>query len=304
MFKMPNNCLLCESAITPTTPSIKCNGQCRKHVHTKCINLPQHELTIILSNKSQWHCDKCKNISKNDENIITINLIKQIITKQLEAFSKDLKKSINDHFTSLNNRISAVENHVANIQSEWEEFKRSTSQVNVTPINYNYNDVITEIEERKKRSSNVVLYNIPESTATNISQKVNDDLNHVMEILSSFGTFEQPKKVIRIGGARPNYVRPIKIIYKCEDDAKKVLRTNKENKNRNHHFKPDLTTIQRDYNKAILEEFKAKTSDPNHGLTLKYKNNTPYIANLVNNTKKSINRVNKSQRPVSPSSLN
>ena len=137
--------------------------------------------------------------------------------------------------------------------------------------------IISEMDDRKRCSSNVLIYNIPESAASSIQQKIDDDINRVMDILSPLGSFPKPKKVIRIGSYKPDSIRPLKIVCNNEDVAKEILRSNKNNSNRNNHFRPDLTRVQRDFNKSVLNDFRDRLSKGESDLTVKYKNNLAYI---------------------------
>ena len=137
--------------------------------------------------------------------------------------------------------------------------------------------VVLEIEERKLRSANVLLFNIAESTASSIAQKIEDDLKQVASILAPLGSFPKPNKVIRLGNSKPNVVRPLKIIYDNEASVKDVLRSNKINPNRKYHFRPDLTKLQRDYNNKVRDEFHDRLSKGESDVALKYKDNLLHI---------------------------
>jgi len=109
-------------------------------------------------------------------------------------------------------------------------------------------------------------------------------LKKVEDILLPLGTFPNPKKIIRVGLPRDNYDRPLKIVYENEKDANEVLRSNKNNNNRLHHFRPDLTNKQREHIKNVKIELKDRTSQGELNLTLRYKNNTPYITKNYSKT--------------------
>ncbi|KAJ3639666.1 hypothetical protein Zmor_003010 [Zophobas morio] len=277
---MPNFCLSCNSAITPTTPSIKCNGFCKKYCHIKCSSLTDAEVTDVIKNSSTWSCGKCTQTKTNNEqpnHSITAEVIESIMAKQLELLKKELQQSMDDHFRQLNDRIATVENNVKIIQDEWAEFKNNNNN-SVENSEINLNNVVSEIEERKQRSCNVMLFNIPESTAAELAGRVAEDLQKVMSILTPLGTFPQPNKMIRLGSKKPNVKRPLKIIYDSETAAREILRSNKSNPNREYHFRPDLTVLQRDYNNRVRKEYLDRTANGESDIVLKYKNNCPFIA--------------------------
>ncbi|KAJ3665122.1 hypothetical protein Zmor_000635 [Zophobas morio] len=271
---MTNFCLHCEGAITPTTPSTKCNGPCKKYCHLKCLKLGDSDMANIITEKSHWVCSKCVTASSSSSAPITAEKLEEIIRSQLMTIKLEIKQTIEDNFKIIKDRLSAVEENVRLIQDEWTEFKKSNVKMD-NPLDFN--TVVSEIEERKSRSTNVLLFNISESISSNSEEKFQDDLLQVNSILAPLGSFPQPKKIIRVGMPKPNVVRPLKIVYENDDIAKDVLRSNKNNNNRNHHFRPDLTKIQRDYNNSIRKEFKDKVAQGNTNVMLRYKNNMPYI---------------------------
>ncbi|KAJ3643906.1 hypothetical protein Zmor_026588 [Zophobas morio] len=215
-------------------------------------------------------CNNCTRTSNDPP--VTAAIIEGIVAKQLELLKNQLQQSMDDHFKRLNDRISTVENNVKVIQEEWDDFKKSSASFDLK-----LNDVVSEIEERKQRSCNVMLFNIPESSATDIAHKVAEDLSQVLNILSPLGTYPQPNKIIRLGVKKPDTNRPLKIIYDSEITANNILKSNKLNNNRDHHFKPDLTLMQRQYNNRIRKEFNNRVANGETDITLKYKNNTPCI---------------------------
>ena len=137
---------------------------------------------------------------------------------------------------------------------------------------------MSELAERNDRSKNVLLFNIPESSAHSIDDKVRDDLNHVCSVLDPLGSFPQPKKIVRLGLPKPNVIRPLKIIYENSEEAKNILRSNKNNTNKQFHFHADLTKLQRESNSLIIKEFKEKISKGDNKITLRYKNNMAFIS--------------------------
>ena len=134
-----------------------------------------------------------------------------------------------------------------------------------------------EICDRNDRSKNVLLYNVPESLAKSADERVIDDLTHVSSILEPLGAFQQPKKIFRIGPPKPNAVRPLKMIFSNNDEAKSILKSNVKSPNKQNHFRPDLTTRQRQSNSSIIEKFKERKSRGENDIALTYRNNMALI---------------------------
>lgn len=85
----------------------------------------------------------------------------------------------------------------------------------------NLETVIGELEERKKRSRNVILFGIQESTAVDVDARKNHDMDLVSKSLSSLPEQVKPINVIRLGKQQPNATRPrpIKLIFANKQKA-------------------------------------------------------------------------------------
>ena len=142
---------------------------------------------------------------------------------------------------------------------------------------------MSEINERTERSKSVLLFNIPESMARSVEDRVGDDLNQVMAILNPLGSSSQPKKVFRLGSSKPNVVRPLKIVYNNKDEAMSILRSNKSNTNRKFHFRADLTKLQRETNAAVIQEFNDRKSRGENEIVLTYRDNLAQIMHKTTN---------------------
>ena len=82
--------------------------------------------------------------------------------------------------------------------------------------------MVSEINDRMDRSRNVILFNVPESSERLPEDRVKEDLQHFCEILNplgSFDSFPKPKKILRLGIAKPNVMRPIKLFFENSDEA-------------------------------------------------------------------------------------
>ena len=79
---MPVPCSICEGAVTPTTPSLKCSvGVCKKYFHVKCLNLSDPDLTKFVVIKEPWTCSKC--LVSNET--ATLPQIELLIKNQFEV---------------------------------------------------------------------------------------------------------------------------------------------------------------------------------------------------------------------------
>ena len=117
---------------------------------------------------------------------------------------------------------------------------------------------VSEIEERAKRSSNVMLFNLKES-GESAEEIKRDDEAKLKEIARIMGTKFEALKAIRIGKKETGKTRPLKVIQSREErnaviaKAKKI-RTSDEEMAKNLVIKMDLTPKQWQEEKQLLSE--------------------------------------------------
>ena len=197
-------CVICNSAVTPTTPSVKCI-KCKKYAHIKCLGL--NETNAALN--PEWSCQSCSfsHATSSNSNLFSLSDIEQLMERQFNKLKTELKQEfsqiINEKFKLIEQRIDAVENDVQRLTAEVDQISKLS--VAKCDTSCEINDIVSEITERNERSKNVLLFNVPESKALLIEDKVKDDLNQVMSILNPIGSFPQPKKIFRLGAYKPNY---------------------------------------------------------------------------------------------------
>lgn len=74
--------------------------------------------------------------------------------------------------------------------------------------------VLQETFEREKCSYNALVYGVPESISSTITERVKDDKETFQKLLEE-NSIEpsQGSKFIRLGKACADYIRPLKVIY-------------------------------------------------------------------------------------------
>ncbi|KAJ3662107.1 hypothetical protein Zmor_006466 [Zophobas morio] len=271
---MPAFCIICETAVTPSTPSVKC-VKCKKICHLKCCELTPSETAV----NSSWTCGKCSVSFGSLNTVVSLSDIEQLFEKQFEKLKTELRsdfsKMIDEKFQLLNNRISVIENNVQNLESE---FNRCINSAPKAVASITINDVVCELNDRKERSNNILIFNVPESKESKVEDRVKSDLSFINSILEPLGTFPTAKKIFRLGFPKPNVVRPLKLVFENKEEAKCILRSNKNNPSKINHFHADLTKIQRESNATTIKEFKDRKSKGESNITLNYKDNIAHIS--------------------------
>ena len=118
---------------------------------------------------------------------------------------------------------------------------------------------VSEIEERAKRSSNLMLFNLKES-GESADEIKRDDGAKLKEIARIMDTSFKALKAIRIGEKETGKTRPLKVIFQNSEErnavlaqAKNLCTSNKEMA-KSLVIKMDLTPKQRQEEKQLLAE--------------------------------------------------
>lgn len=133
--------------------------------------------------------------------------------------------------------------------------------------------VISEIQERQKRASNVMFYNLPENLndpqeVTTISKNITD-INDLKVM-----------KAIRVGKANKNGARPLKVIFNSPDVALMVIRNKRKiNTNRKIFIEPDMTPQQLINMNKLKDELRNRKTK-GEKVAIKYTNGIPQITHL------------------------
>jgi len=174
--------------------------------------------------------------------------------KKFETEKETNDATIQNLKTEINNAANSSKSicEWTQIVKQGRQNKKPTEQLVATNV------AINELDERKRRAKNIIIYGISESTNENIETKLKDDEIKVNEIF----------KLINQENIKPKYVRRLRsktnskpgpILIELEEDSlrnkilasAKILRNNEQHKN--IYVSPDLTEAQR------LQDFNLRT---------------------------------------------
>lgn len=141
-------------------------------------------------------------------------------------------------------------------------------------------EVINEIAERQRRASNIIVYNINESSVKNKTARITDECNKIKELLSGIDEVNKNEiRVFRVGKYDSNKARPLKVVLANKEEAMKILK-NKQKiiaENPNIRIYSDQTKKQREYYKATKAKLEAIIANGDESKTIKFINNIPTI---------------------------
>ena len=251
-------CLVCEGAVA-VDREIACD-LCKKFVHTTCSGLTRNEISCLKTKerKIHYYCDVC---SEFKNQLATIHELKDTINK-LRSEVEILK----DKYTQ---ELSTKEKH-------------EVQQLDVEKV-------IAEIQNRKHRENNLIIYNVVESKASTPKEKNSNDLTKINSVLSTLPNIENNSiiKIERLGKptSNNNKPRPIKVHLRDKIDVYYILKNKKQLRIDGNPIRltTDQTIMQRNYLSSIKQKLQQFKDDGDDSKTIKYISNIPTIINKSDN---------------------
>lgn len=138
-----------------------------------------------------------------------------------------------------------------------------------------FENFYNEIKDRERRSTNIMVYNVEESSHQDVSATINQvsKIFHIMNINE-----DHISKVIRIGQVKKDSKRPIKIILKERNQVSLVLRNKHKLKGKiNCVIDTDKTNLERSVYKKVHVKFKKRLEDGENNIKIRYIKGIPKI---------------------------
>lgn len=190
--------------------------------------------------------------------------------KQLSCLVADLKAEN----SALRIEVDLLKNKVESLESG------STSVTAETTVT----QVLQETFERERCSFNVIAYGVPESKSSSGSQRAEEDKVSLQELLGANTNVPLSGcKYVRLGKAKSDNVRPLKVIFGSKDNAANLVTTFNEAKRQGVPFPrgfriiKDKTLLQRRQLRSCHLELDHRTSNGESGLSVKYVNGVPKV---------------------------
>lgn len=143
--------------------------------------------------------------------------------------------------------------------------------------NASHEALIFELEERQRRSNNIIVVGISEITEKNLKLRQEYDLLEIMKILKNiYEDCPCPVKTMRLGKYTYGIDRPIRVSFESTDTIKLILR-NKFKLTGEVRVYADQTPSQRSYLKSVKDELLRRERDGESDLIIKYVKGLPRI---------------------------
>lgn len=211
-----------------------------------------------------------------------VDTLISIIMDPTNKFTKEQIAKITPKTNGIMGTISQMAVKMASLEGELATYKNishnNESSSKSCTNSIDILDAIAEMDERKSRSHNIIMHNVKESTADTLSQKLVDDTNKVTKVLNDIDNSVQAGivKLYRLGKARDNKPRPIKIEFNAPS-IPKILLSKRRMFKENVRIYQDLTPNQQKRLKDLYVELDTRTKEGETDLIIKYFNSVPRI---------------------------
>lgn len=157
--------------------------------------------------------------------------------------------------------------------------------------------IIQELNERKRRESNVIALGLPESNKAAGPDRLEDDKKSLLAVLSVELSAKVPEfKIRRLGQQQSGRTRPMLIETRSAVDAREIFKLNQRNDS-TVTFKPDLTPRQQQHLNNLRTELDILIKNGDTGKSIKYIRGIPQIVN------KNFRQINKEDKTENSTNL-
>lgn len=216
-----------------------------------------------------------------------INSMNSTIMDPSNKFTKEQMAKLTPKLSELLGNISVVGAKVGFLEGELKAYTNISQQKppQVQSLPNTIQDLpgicetLAEMEERKLRSKNIIMFNVPECSTGTQTDCMREDRNKVLSILNKVENVDTSEiKMFRLGKKEMEKTRPIKIELSDQHQVKLVLQKKAiDYQNVSIKTKKDLTWVQRQEIQNVWKELENRKNKGENNLTIKYINNSPKI---------------------------
>lgn len=259
-------CINCNST-DPTLSAIECDG-CHGVIHTKCVGVTEADIKMTRAKSRSFKvvCNNCNG------NMSLFNDLKSLISTLKSDFCNalaDLRREFTVKLSSLRDEIDG--------------------KLSDSGKGFDLEEVIAEVSERQARSSNVVVFGIPEqdSGAGAGDRAAADDVEVTLILKSINPAIEiPPSKVRRLGRFDPSSLRPrpVRVSLSGSEDVLHIVRNARKLKQStcytNISISTDKTPKQQDAYRQLKRQLDSRIANGEKNIKIRYIRGIPRITNL------------------------
>ena len=203
-------CQRCEYAADKT---ITCSG-CKLNFCTDCAKISNTLFKCLIEgelNDFHWSCKSCKACFPTLQNIA--------------GTLEEIQKRHENRMDHLETRMGNIENTTKKeVEVQVQSLKSDILESLKSDINTVVDERTRELDDRKRRESNITIFNLPEHSHDNGADNKRADEEDILEIFSDLG-LQNPSilNLFCLGKKVPTKYRPLKVILDSKTDRKFLL---------------------------------------------------------------------------------
>lgn len=294
-----NACPCCLKVVLDSDKGIQCEMDCLRWFHPSCVNMSDAVYNKYASNvKKTWQCDRVDCSTKGSPMQTMSDQIAKILTHMSKLPTRD-------EVAAISGGISEIKTDLKEIQKKLSDFeprlKMTEDRLDVIEEKINSalppigsvatagtapEDIIAELNERRRRAQNVLVYNVPEKRSPDTKARISHDRTLMEKLIQGLSQDIDSKavKVLRLGRQNKDKVRPVKLVF-CNDNEARAF---------SEHFSKetvvaldeafvdisisrDKTLQERQHLMKLRSELNTRTGNGEKNLTIKYRNGIPQV---------------------------
>ena len=277
-------CTYCNKSMSEDDKGMQCDS-CENWVCLNCTNMPEEMYDML---------NKYSKSSKTEKEISSFKWVCKVCEGSLptlRAMNKtlsSLKNSNEERFDAIELQVKNVENSIGDrVSSEVKSMKDQIMSEISEEIENKFDSRYKEMNNRKAREMNLVLFNVPVSTESDPFERKNADntfinilYNAIVPANGATSTAETfvAKNVFRLRSGDPSRIPPIKVICDSKSQVKNFLTNSFKIKDltdvelKKIVVQRDYTQEQRETNKSLREELKLKNEAEGDKYTIRHGN--------------------------------
>jgi hypothetical protein len=172
------NCTLCSKVFSERNAKLLECQRCSAHYCIKCLNKSVAEYDILSKSDTMWFCPKCREVVEK-------NIVKDL---EIEKRCKEIMATYEQRITTLEHEIARKcdESTVRQIvNEELSNANASAAKTDIAEGGSVVTSVIGEINERKTREKNIVIYESQEIESKDKKQREQYDIEVVKQVFEA-----------------------------------------------------------------------------------------------------------------------
>ena len=266
-------CPDCQLVVDDQSKAIECEV-CDRWYHTSCQNMSDALYEVLICEETtnvSWFCKCCNQGAKSMmTKIYKLNERQERVENGLVMLT-ELHQNLNDRITSLGSSLEARMTTQEKVIEErfltMETVFTSRMQKLKTQSVDGAADITREMEDRHDRANNIIMFNVPESSAGTRIEQQGDNTNIVKKICVILGADNAQIINRRLGRKLETETRPIRVELTDINNKKTILKNARHLREeedltlRNVYIAQDLTPSQREEQKELRRRRKTMLED-------------------------------------------